>query len=86
MQDVYKHIVVPDMLQLENGIRIWDKNFVGTIHFIAGDHVELCDLAGITTGASYKNVCSLTRSVRIECKVRLEAHPRKSHGLPSLHR
>lgn len=51
------------MLQLETGIRVGDKNFVGTIHFIAGDHVELCDLAGITTGTSYKNVCLLSSRV-----------------------
>lgn len=49
---MYENFVVRDMWQLENGIRVNGQNYIGTIHFIAGDHVELCALAGLRTGTS----------------------------------
>lgn len=52
VQEIYKYVVVPDMFQLEQGVTINGTRYVGTIHFIAGDHVELCKLAGIPTGAA----------------------------------
>lgn len=47
VQEIYKQVVIPDVYQLENGIAIGSQFFVGTIHFIAGDHVELIDLGGL---------------------------------------
>lgn len=52
VRSVYEAFVVQDIWQLENGIRVDNHNYIGTIHFIAGDHVELCALAGIRTGTS----------------------------------
>ena len=47
VQEIYKQVVLPDMFQLENGIVLGGKHFVGTIHFIAGDHKELIELGGL---------------------------------------
>jgi len=43
-------VVVPDVYQLEHGIHVRGVgNFVGSIHFIAGDHKELCDIGGLSS-------------------------------------
>lgn len=47
VQEIYKQVVVPDMYQLENGVMIRGASYVGSIHFIAGDHQEICALAGL---------------------------------------
>lgn len=49
VQEVYEKIVLPDVYQLEHGVHfVGSGNFIGTIHFIAGDHEEIVALAGIT--------------------------------------
>lgn len=55
VKEIYRQIIIPDILQLEQGIQVTSadgvtRSYVGSIHMIIGDHVELCDLAGIITG------------------------------------
>jgi len=62
VEEIFRKIIVPDMWQLENAITVGGKLYVGSIAFIAADHVEICKIAGIATGTvhtlmSYR--CSL---------------------------
>lgn len=57
VQQVVKNVLIPDLMQLEKGIRVpqpgdlsqW-TNYIGSLHVYIGDHVEICQVAGILTG------------------------------------
>jgi hypothetical protein len=66
VQEIYKQVVIPDVYQLENGIAIGSQFFVGTIHFIAGDHVELIDLGGLPGTLGVRHLCLISISTQIQ--------------------
>lgn len=47
VQELYKSVVIPDIVQLELGVMFDKCPYIGTIHFLCGDHNELCGVAGI---------------------------------------
>lgn len=51
VQELYKSVVIPDLIQLEHGVTFDEKAYFGTIHFLCGDHNELCAIAGILGAA-----------------------------------
>jgi hypothetical protein len=67
VQEIYKRLVLPDVLQLERGITLDGENYVGTIHMIIGDHIELIELAGLPSTNLYPYYQN--RSYTYECVV-----------------
>jgi hypothetical protein len=56
LSEIIRSVVLPAMLQLEHGISLIDHNkqrsqYVGSPHVWIGDHVELCQVGGMTSGA-----------------------------------
>jgi hypothetical protein len=51
VQELYKSVVLPCMIQLEHGVKIGGQCYIGTMHFLCGDHNELCAVAGILGAA-----------------------------------
>lgn len=57
LKEIYRQVIIPDMLQLEHGIQVESEAdptkvtcYIGSVHMVIGDHMELCKLAGIITG------------------------------------
>jgi hypothetical protein len=65
VQEVVKKVLIPDLMQLEMGIQVrqagdssqW-SSFIGSLHVFIGDHVEICQVAGILTGTFFCQVKS----------------------------
>lgn len=59
LMEIFRQVVLPDLLQLQHGIQIATKKgsdvrkYIGALHMLIGDHVELCEAAGITTGTTF---------------------------------
>jgi len=74
VQEIYKQVVIPDVYQLENGIAIGSQFFVGTIHFIAGDHVELIDLGGLPGTHDVRHLCLISFLHRSKGNISVAPH------------
>lgn len=65
MQEVLRQAIIPDLMQLEHGIRIRSAVtpsktdvYIGSLHVLIADHPEACDAAGIRTGTISQHRCS----------------------------
>lgn len=48
LYEIYMKVIVPDLYQLENGISIGGKKYIGSLHLAVGDNAELTLLGGLS--------------------------------------